>query len=314
MLTPEVAERIILEKIRDDPTWLPNANVEIVTRLERRLRSLEDPEGKNRWLHHRWVGIFTRMFDDLGGVELLRPGFSCLFVGAGIRNPLAFTTLLFMAGAGKIYVVEPESVQESEGWRITWGLQEMAFRIMTKSVTSKYFRRDVSELADFVNLEALYLHGDVRELLGPGRVMLYASTLEDAPLEAGTVDFVCSRSVLEHLIDYTACFDKLANVVRPGGVMHHEVDMSSHSQDRRFAFYYRPPRNGELNELRLSDYLRFLDGRGFRTVVTRRLEEDRGALDRRTLYERFARYADEDLLCSRAVLISTKTGLGPVVS
>lgn len=267
---------------------------------------MEDPGGSNRWLHHRWVSIFERLFDDVHELVDVKGGFECVLLGAGTRNPLAFAILVFLAGARKIYVVEPEPIQRVDSWRVLWGLQELASRVLCGNVTSNHFRRDPSEISDFLDLEALFLHREVAECLNPSRVVYFQGLWQKAEVPPDSIDLLTSRSVLEHLIDHELCFDKFADVMKSNGVMYHDVDLTSHSTSDLFGFYHRQQRDEGLNELRLSDYLAHLGNRGFQSEVLSRTQEQDYRLDRSKLDERFGSYSDEDLLCSRAVILSKR--------
>ena len=93
--------------------------------------------------------------------------------------------------------------------------------------------------------------------------------------------------------------------------MHHDIDLSSHSEGDRFAFYSEPARAegrafSSLNERRLGDHLQLLGARGFTVAVKRRTMEEPSTVRRNGLAERFRRYSDEDLLCSRVVVVARK--------
>ena len=52
-----------------------------------------------------------------------------------------------------------------------------------------------------------------------GRITLLTSMLEDAPVEAGSVDLIWCRDVLEQVADLPAVVHAAARMLRPGGVM-----------------------------------------------------------------------------------------------
>ena len=117
---------------------------------------------------------------------------------------------------------------------------------------------------------------------------------------------------MEHVADPPAAYAAMATVLRPGGVLYHDIDFTAHSANR-FAFYQRPPLAHArtafdgLNELRVGDHIRILRSLGLEVTVKRQ-EQAEERIDRTTLTPRFAHYSDDDLLTTRAVLIGRSTG------
>lgn len=309
------AERRLVWDVRAHRECVRPHSIELVVRLSTALRAMPDPDGGNRWLHHRWQGIFEEVFGHVAGLIDVERGFDSLCLGAGTRNPLAFPMLMFLGGARTVAVVEPEPVPAEDDWRVAWGLQEMVLRVMTGSVQSKYFVRPVTDLEGFVDLHRLFFGRDLRRALNPDRVRLFDDFFEDCAIPAGTIDLLTSRSVLEHVEVTERCFDKLADVMRPGGVMCHRIDFTAHSAGDPFAFYYEEPEAGRqrradgLNGLRRSDYLREFRRRGFDSHVVDSAFATGYRLDRGRLRPRYRDYGEEDLLCTRAVIVSRRPPL-----
>ena len=294
----------MLDRLRTDPEWLPPSNVELEFLVAARLRSLQDDSLGNRWLHHRWASLFNDLYDDLDSFVALRDGFTYVCMGPGSRNPFAFPLLVFLAGAGRVWLVEPEwEGRAPGGWRGLWGLQEMALRVLAGDVAAGRVSRDPARLDEFAPLGDLFFGSGQ---LDKTRVHVAPVTIEEAPIPDASVHLLTSRSVLEHVLDFERCAATFARIMAPGGVMHHDVDLSAHRTDSELAFYYEPSAHKRLNMLRLSDYLAVLDRHGFDSSVLRRTDADPQQLDRGALTERFAHYADDDLLCTAAVIVSRK--------
>jgi SAM-dependent methyltransferase len=300
---PTTASRVAAQ-LRRAPHRLPPESIELAYELQRRLRSQEDPSGGNRWLHHRWLAIFERMLDELERNEALPPpGFTYVCMGAGVRNPYAFSFLMVLAGAERVWIVEPEGLDELPAWKRFWGLQELALRVLVGDVGSTRFLDGDERANAFVDVRELFFGAPSRALRNT--VATCSAPIEDAPIPDSSVHLLSSRSVLEHVLDVDRCFDALARVLRPGGVMYHEIDLTSHTGADTFAFYRDlRARSRGLNELRLSDYLREFERRGFecRLLASRTTEPP----DRTTLQPRFARYDTTDLATAEARLIAIR--------
>lgn len=298
----------LLTRMRRDPAFLPPGNVEIAYRLDGGLRRLGDPEGGNRWLHHRWVRLAIELREDLEGAFAFRQGFVAMCLGAGTRNGLSFPLLIGLMGAGRVEALEPEPLGKDDEWRLLQGLSETALQTLIGEAGIPGLDSTREALARFVRLGPLFRGESLAHALAPGLVWR-RSTAESSDLPPGSVDLMTSRSVMEHVANPAAAYEAMARALRPGGVLHHDIDFSAHDADR-FAFYKRPPAAPGvtlegLNELRLCDHVAILRGLGLEVSVKRQ-ERDPGPLDRATLAPRFARYSDEDLLTTRAVLVARK--------
>jgi hypothetical protein len=302
----------MLGSLRVAPGRVSPRTIELALRLSLALRSLQDPEGANRWLHHRWHALFETMAEHVGPWLDAERGFDHLSLGAGTRNFLTLPFLVHLAGARRTWVVEPEAIRPGEEWRWVWGLQEAVLRVLTGSLGSKRFVRSATDLGGFVDAEALFFGPDPGQALNRDGVRLVPALFEDAEIPPRTIGLLSSRSVLEHTVETERCFDKLAELVAPGGVMWHGIDLTAHAAADPFVFYYQAgaaggsaPTDG-LNGLRLTDYLRAFEARGFESrVVDRRLLADY-PLERSRLLPRYRHYGDDDLRCARAVIVSRR--------
>jgi hypothetical protein len=312
LLPLSFAARAMVEALRLRAHPLPSEAPELAVRLNAALRALHDDDGSNRWLHHRWVRIFEEMFDVVGDDVRPRRGFHAVCFGAGSRNPLALPLLLFLGGSARVHVVDPELAADTEDWRLRWGLQELALRILVGDVVSRHFVRPTSDMNAMVDLRTLFFGADVASALRAGAIQIVGTTLEDARIAPRTVGLVTSRSVLEHVNDPDRCFDTFAAMMDIGGVMYHDIDFTAHDARGPFVFYYNgrgaaPSLAGEgLNGLRLGDYLRAFTDRGFDSRIVKRTVLPDHVVDRSRLLPRYGAYSDEDLRCSRAVIVSWK--------
>jgi hypothetical protein len=281
---------------------VPPGNVELAFRLDGALRRLADPAGANRWLLHRWRGLATELVRDVEGAFSFVPGFRALCLGVGTRNPLAFPLLVGLTGASVVHALEPEA--RGDDWRTLWGLSETVIAVLSGTVDVPGLDARREAVARFVHLGPLLQGAPLAEVLTDA-LRWHGCGIEDAHIEGG-VHLVTSRSVLEHLAEPARAVAALARLVPPGGVMHHDVDLSSHEADDPLALYRRP-RGGNrgldgLNGLRLSEWQTLLGDAGFAVTVlrTRRFE---GTLAREAWAPRWADLGEDDLRTIGAVLL-----------
>ena len=305
--------RRTLDLVRGGQVPLAAPTIETASRLTHALRNLSDPGGRSRWLHHRWIMLFDELMATLGP-DALPPGYHALCLGAGIVNPLALPLLLFFGGAERIWVVEPGMTGPADDWRARWGFEELVLRILVGDVRSRHFARPPTDLDRFADPRGVFFGADLTAALRTNTVRLVSQYFEDAAIPADTVHLITSRSVLEHVTETERCFDGMAQVMAPGGVMVHWIDLSAHDDGDPFAFYYAAPatngarRRDDLNGLRLSDYLTAFQSRGFSCRVVDRTLASGYDVRRRALLERYRRYDDDDLRCRRAVIVARADG------
>lgn len=314
LISVPFAEKILSERLQTDPNYWPYENIVLLFEIEKRLDALDDTVGSNRYLHHRWVMIFEDTMRSLKAYGVSLPDdFNYMCLGVGNRNPFALPFLFSLAGASHCYIVEPSPWGKVHS--VYYGLQQMALRLLLGDIESEWIDTDVkfaSRVKRFINADGFFLKNEVGDVLNKEHVTWIPDYLEDASIASESVDLISSRSVLEHIFEYEACFDTMWRILRPGGIMFHDIGLGAHSDKDEFEFYYHPKPHGEdknnlqLNELRCSDYIREFEKRGFEVIVVRKTILTEYSLDEKRLQQRFAAYSSEDLLCEGVVLICKK--------
>lgn len=124
-------------------------------------------------------------------------------------------------------------------------------------------------------------------------------------LEQGSVDFVYSQAVLEHVVDLEDAYAALYAWLRPGGIGSHQIDLQSHELTRHWNGHYGLPRaawrvmRGRrpwlLNRVTPRGHLDLLEAAGFEHVASERMFGEPG-LPRWRLSPSFRGLSDEDLL------------------
>lgn len=315
LVPAKLAEYSLLDRLKKDEKYWPFSNIDMIYHIEKRVSTLQDPTCANRHLHFRWVKIFNEMFSDLEKESARLPeNFTYLYLGAGTSNIFSLPFLVYLGGARKCYVIEPDKGMRD--FSIWYGLQNLLLRVCTGEVDSNFFiskNERTEKIRSFFDAAAFLQKENFQRYLNSRNIIFRNEYFEDIlDIPPGSIDLLSSRSTLEHVSDYESCFDKLEKVMRKGGIMYHDIGFGAHSQIDNFLMYYFERENVcqkdifSLNELRLSDYLSEFAKRKFRCTVLRKNVLVDYNLDRTKINERFRHYSDEDLLCERAVLLCEK--------
>lgn len=134
-------------------------------------------------------------------------------------------------------------------------------------------------------------------------------------IEPGTVDFVYSQAVLEHVTNLDETYDALWRWLKPGGFMSHQIDFRSHGLAREWNGHWghsdrvwrviKGRKPYLLNREAHATHLAKLQEHGF-TVVLDQAVASEGGIPRARLTSRFRHYTDDDLRTSGALLQSRK--------
>lgn len=147
---------------------------------------------------------------------------------------------------------------------------------------------------------------------GEGVRIRYVAPWDDASHVApGSIDFLFSHTVLQHVVDLDHTQECIAQWLRPGGWFSHQVDLGSMGLTQQWNGHRACPealwklvmgrRAWLINRLPLSSHLGFIRKHGMqlRTVLT---NHERGGISRSELAPRWRDLADEDLTCRSAFL------------
>ncbi|MCX5752849.1 MAG: methyltransferase domain-containing protein [Candidatus Krumholzibacteria bacterium] len=126
-------------------------------------------------------------------------------------------------------------------------------------------------------------------------------------LEPESIDVIISHAVLEHVVDLESTYRALALWLKPGGMMSHQMDFTSHRIAEKWNGYRAYPeflwkaivgrRTYLINRQPCSVHLDLLEKNGFEIVSTKRVVRTDG-IRRSQLARRWRSISDEDLACS----------------
>ena len=132
---------------------------------------------------------------------------------------------------------------------------------------------------------------------------------DDAVVSAASVDLVVSHSVMEHVVDIDATYAAIARWLRPGGLMSHQIDFTSHGLSEQWNGYRAYPellwkailgrRPFLINRAPCSVHRELIDRHGFEVTCFLRNARDDG-IERAKLAARWRSISDDDLNCAGA--------------
>jgi len=133
---------------------------------------------------------------------------------------------------------------------------------------------------------------------------------QDLPVKEQSVDFCYSRMVLEHVIDMEGMAKCMAKIIRPNGVMIHEIGLQDHEDLSNINFEFLSHSVEEwlaldkgTNLLRVNDFIALFQSHGF--AVETLVHEERRVPPAK-LHSCWDEYDENDLYCYRAILKCTK--------
>lgn len=224
-------------------------------------------------------GVFLKHLQQAGPP----PGFTCLELGPGDS---LFTALAAHAhGAGGSILVDSGDYAS----RDLEGNLRMVDYLESRGLAMRVSRASVDGLLS--DCRGRYLTGGLK-------------SLQDLP--AGSVDFIFSHAVLEHVRrrEFDATLRECRRILKPGGVMSHQVDLEDHLAGSLNNLRFRPgvwesdfmaDSGFYTNRLRMAEILRSLEQAGFRTEVDSVARWERLPVARSRMAQPFSGMAEDEL-------------------
>jgi hypothetical protein len=138
---------------------------------------------------------------------------------------------------------------------------------------------------------------------------------DDRVIQEDTVDLVLSHSVLEHVVDLEATYRAIHLWLKPGGMMSHQIDFTSHSLSEKWNGYWAysdllwkimaGKRPFLINREPHSVHLDLAKKYGFNVVCDLQAHRTDG-IQRSELSGRWKHVSDDDLTCSGAFIQARK--------
>jgi len=183
-----------------------------------------------------------------------------------------------------------------------------------------------SHLFDDAALEAALLpqrldaiRRELRGDLSSGIIRYLAPWGELRSLPAGSVDWVFSQAVMEHVDRPAHTYREAFRCLRPGGFMSHQIDFRSHETAPEWNGHLKYPgwqwrlmrgnRPWFINRLPYSAHLRMQQDAGF-TILDEMPQTQPNALRRSQLAREFETMTQQDLQVAGAMIVSQRRTVG----
>src|SRR2546428_3372198 len=144
---------------------------------------------------------------------------------------------------------------------------------------------------------------------------------EDNVIEKETVDLIISHAVLEHVIDLKSTYRALYLWLKPGGIMSHQIDFTSHGLSERWNGYRAYPellwkvimgkRPFLINRQPYSVHMDLLKNNGFKIICSLKSYSTEEGIQRSQLSAYWRNISDDDLTCSGAFIEAQKPEKNP---
>lgn len=337
-------------------------------RLDPTMQAISDPLDDVRaaaindlenWAWHRLDGVYSRIRRSLAdqtlhgrpnwrygpdyvqwvaraAFERLAPVAKCvggrfMEAGCGVYNPFAIACVMFLNGASDGVAFDRVAIDGRRSAEALFDLLADCALRPDRWHWSSLPRAEFMKRIQSFDADALRV-GDLVRGIGATPIRYVKGDITGSlPVPAGSVDVMTSQHVLEHFLDFPSAARALRDIMAPGGVAYHDVDLVDH---RVYGYLdpidYRPerdPRNAErhlcsawsfltesedwndpvCNRLRKSEILKLMSDVGFEIVSA---EGDRQPLPAETkskLSPRFAAMSADDLETLRVYLVVRRT-------
>ena len=206
--------------------------------------------------------------------------------------------------------VQQNDVPHGEGFeKIKPFLDSYAFpiEILSDQIMSEQLSRDRMEAIEKA------LHGEPTTDIG----VYYRSEYNRDSLMENSCDLIVSQAVLEHVMNIDELYNWMANWLKKGGVISHQIDFKSHGtaldwnghwtyNENQWVIARNPKTFRNLNRWPFSAHVWAIEAAGFEILFTKRVETP-SSIKRRHLARRWQQsVTDEDLKTSGAYIIARK--------
>lgn len=274
-------------------------------------RTIQD-HGGAKYGHAKLRSKVRSVTGFLKGYDLPVGGF--VELGCGAHDPIGLSTYFYLNGfepACGVDLLEPRVPEFS-------ALSMYDILANMKLFPQRYCWRgtqpaDLAARIDTIDVEC-FEQGDFDGGLASmdGKVRLIAEDLLECDLHRGSLALLCSFAVLEHVTDLGGIFDRCLELLAPGGISYHFIDMADHRSYRGdgafgpFSFLFETQAPANMNRLRAPQFAAAAQVAGFEVLVDRRIAGTMSDDDRTRLVAPFNAMAFDDVIITKQHLILRK--------
>jgi hypothetical protein len=183
--------------------------------------------------YHKLLRKVQSLDNELGNIKL-PPGGTFVELGCGAHDPLALASYCFWNGFSPCYGIDLLPPRND----VYSALSMYDILANARSFPLRYRRKNV-ELRDFLSRlrrfdMAAFERGDFAGGFSPvaDQIRHETKNLLESSIEPGSVSFLTSFAVLEHVSDIDAISRQLFALMAPGGLVFHFVDLVDHRSYR----------------------------------------------------------------------------------
>ncbi len=254
----------------------------------------------------RSVTGFLKPFD------LPRGGF--VELGCGAHDPVGLSTFFYLNGftpACGVDLLGPRVADFS-------GLSMYDILANMKLFPQRYCWRGTAPADLLARIDAIDVEkfeaGDFAGGLASmnGKVRLITEDLLDCDLAPGSLALLTSFAVLEHVTDLHGVLERCRDLLAPGGIAYHFIDLADHRSYRGdgaygpFSFLFEAAAPPNMNRLRAPQFVAAALATGFELLVDRRIAGELSDGDRARLVPPFSTMAIDDVAITKQHLILRK--------
>jgi len=157
-----------------------------------------------------------------------------------------------------------------------------------------------------------HLKRDPQDGLDKDNIRIHKDYLENLHLKSESVDFCVSKMVFEHVQDVSKLSHELRRILKPGGIMLHEIGLNDHTGGTSSGVHFNFLRHSQIdwnlcgrdtNLLRVNDYVGLWESMGFKVKVVHKVVSQNVPP---VIHKFWFSYNLEDLLCQVAVIKAVK--------
>lgn len=244
--------------------------------------------------------------------DLPRGGF--VELGCGAHDPLGLSTYFYLNGfepACGVDLLQPRvpAYSAMSMYDILANMKLFPQRYCWRGTRHDDFLARI-ESVDVERFEAGDFHGGLASM--GGKVRLITEDLLVCDLQPGSLALLTSFAVLEHVTDLAGIFNRCFELLAPGGIAYHFIDMADHRSYRGdgafgpFSFLFEEEAPANMNRLRAPQFVAAAVAAGFEVLVDRRIAAEMTNEERAMLVEPFASMPFEDVTIAKQHLILRK--------
>lgn len=194
-------------------------------------------------------------------------------LGCGIFHPFGVSAIMFLNGAISTLSLDLEHSDHVRAAEALFDLLSDCLVFPEKWNWSNKSNEEFISLIRRFNLTALK-EGKLVEGLSHLPMAYVVTDIHNPQIPAGSIDVMTSRAVLEHFLDFGTAVNRLFEIMSPGGIAFHSIDLVDHRAYENNNYHYfsflsenKEWSDGVCNRLRSKEIRPFFENTGFEILM-----------------------------------------------